>query len=165
MRKKMLFVFGPESAGTRGTTKFLIDKCGYWGTNDHIQPLDGFVYRGVPIESIVPENTNKIVFRRSVPHAGVYEDLNAIDTKFLNAGYSTKWLLVIRDLAEIVRSKISRGHAPDQMQAWMQTVYQYDTIYEKISNKTNGVYFFPYTSMIRNQEHAIETLRSFGICD
>lgn len=163
MRKKMLFVFGPESAGTRGTTRFVIENGGYWGTDAHIQPLDDFVYGRIPIDAIVPSNVEKIVFRRSIPHAGNYEDLNRIDTQFLNAGYSTKWLLVVRDLAEIVRSKISRGHAADQMDAWMQTTYQYNVIFERISNKTNGVYFFPYTSMIKNPQQAIDVLKGFKI--
>jgi len=163
MRKRMLFVFGPESAGTRGTTRFMIENGDYWGTDAHVQPLDDFVYGRIPIDAIVPKDVNKIVFRRSVPHAGNYEDLNRIDTQFLNAGYDTKWLLVVRDLAEIVRSKISRGHAADQMDAWMQTTYQYNVIFERISNKTSGVYFFPYTSMIKNKSHAIDVLKSFQI--
>lgn len=163
MRKKMLFVFGPESAGTRGTTRFMIENGGYWGTDAHIQPLDDFVYGRIPIDVIVPNDVNKIILRRSIPHAGNYEDLNRIDTQFLNAGYSTKWLLVVRDLAEITRSKISRGHAADDMDAWMQTVYQYNIIFSRISNKTSGVYFFPYTSMIKNKSHAIDVLKSFEI--
>lgn len=163
MRKKMLFVFGPESAGTRGTTRFMIENGSYWGTDEHIQPLDDFVYGRMPIDAIVPEDIDKIIFRRSVPHAGNYEDLNRIDTQFLNMGYNTKWLLVVRDLSEIVRSKISRGHAADQMDAWMQTTYQYNVIFERIANKTNGVYFFPYTSMMKNPQHAIDVLKSFEI--
>jgi len=108
MRKRMVFVFGPESSGTRGTTRFLIEKCGYWGTDAHIQPLDEFVYDRQPIDSIVPNDIDRIVFRRSIPHASSFEDLNYIDTKFLNAGYKTSWLIVLRDLSEIVRSKVSR---------------------------------------------------------
>ena len=163
MRKKMLFVFGPESGGTRGTTRFMIEHGNYWGTDAHIQPLDDFVYGRIPIDAIVPDDVNKIVFRRSVPHAGNYEDLNRIDTQFLNVGYSTKWLLVVRDLAEIVRSKISRQHAADQTDAWMQTMYQYNVIYERIKNKTSGVIPFPYTLMINNKEMAINHLKSFNI--
>jgi hypothetical protein len=163
MRKKMLFVFGPESAGTRGTTRFMIEHGGYWGTDEHIQPLDDFIYGRIPIDVIVPDKIEKVVFRRSVPHAGNYSDLNRIDTQFLNAGYSTKWLVVVRDLAEIVRSKISRQHAADQTDAWMQTVYQYNFIFEKIANKTNGVYFFPYTLYINNPQQTIDILKSFKI--
>ena len=163
MRKKALLVFGPESSGTRGTTRFMIENGGYWGTDNHIQPLDEFVYGRVPIELIVPEDVNEIVFRRSIPHAGNYEDLNAIDTLFLNAGYSTKWLMVLRDLPEIVRSKIARQHSPDETDAWMKTIYQYNFIFENISNKTNGVYFLPFTTMIKNKPQVIEVLKSFDI--
>lgn len=163
MRKKMLFVFGPESGGTRGTTRFMIENGGYWGTDAHIQPLDDFANGRIPIDAVVPNDVDKIVFRRSVPHAGRYEDLNRIDTQFLNAGYSTKWLMVVRDLAEIVRSKISRGHAADDTDAWMQTMYQYNVIYERIAHKTNGVVPFPFTLMVKNKEMAIDHLKSFGI--
>lgn len=159
----MLFVFGPESSGTRGTTRFMIEHGGYCGTDAHVQPLDDFVYGRQGIENVVPDDVEKIVFRRSVPHAGNYEDLNRIDTQFLNEGYSTKWLLVMRDLSEIVRSKMSRQHAADQTQAWMQTVYQYNVIFEKIANKSSGVYFFPFTLYIKNPQQAIDVLKSFKI--
>jgi len=163
MRKKMLFVFGPESGGTRGTTRFMIEHGNYWGTDEHIQPLDDFIYGRIPIDSIVPSDVEKVVFRRSIPHAGNYSDLNRIDTQFLNAGYSTKWLVVVRDLAEIVRSKLSRQHAADETDSWMQTIYQYNYMFEKISQKTNGVYFFPFTLMIKNKPQAVDVLNSFKI--
>lgn len=162
-RKTMLFVFGPESAGTRGTTRFMVENGDYWGTDEHIQPLDSFIYNTLPIEKIVPPDVDKIVFRRSIPHANNFEDLNLIDTKFLNAGYKTIWCVVLRELSEIVRSKISRQHALDQTQAWMQTMYQYNWIYAKIANKSSGVYFFPYTTAIKNPDQAIATLKSFKI--
>lgn len=162
-RKRMLFVFGPESAGTRGTTRFMIENGGYWGTDAHIQPLDEFVYGRQPIEAIVPQEVDKIIFRRSVPHANNFEDLNIIDTHFLNAGYKTTWLVVLRELSEIVRSKVSRQHAIDNTQAWMQTTYQYNWIFENISNKSSGVYFFPYTLYIKKPEQAIELLKTFKI--
>ena len=162
-RKKMVFVLGPESSGTRGTTRFLIQNGNYWGSDSHIQPLDDFVYGKKTIEKIVPANINKIVFRRSVPHAGMFEDLNFIDTKFLNAGFKTIWCVVLRDLSEIVRSKVSRQNALDQTQAWMHTIYQFNWIFEKIASRSFGVYFFPYTSVVKNPEHAIAILKSFNI--
>lgn len=161
-RKTMLFVFGPESSGTRGTTRFMVEN-GYWGTDEHIQPLDDFVYNRKSIESIVPKDVDKVVFRRSVPHANLFEDLNMIDTQFLNAGYKTIWCVVLRELSEIVRSKISRQHALDQTQAWMQTMYQFNYIFKNIANKSSGVYFFPYTTAVKNPEQAIATLKSFKI--
>ena len=162
-RKRMLFVFGPESAGTRGTVRFMVDNGGYWGTDAHIQPLDEFVYGRQSLDKIVPKDVEKIVFRRSIPHANNFEELNFIDTQFLNAGYKTIWCVVLRELSEIVRSKISRQHALDETQAWMQTMYQYNWIYSKIANKSSGVYFFPYTTAVKNPDQAIATLKSFKI--
>jgi hypothetical protein len=163
MRKHMVFVFGPESGGTRGSIRFLMEKGDYWGTDAHIQPLDDFVYGRASISSIVPKDVERIVFRRSIPHAGNFDDLNKIDTMFLNAGYQTTWLVVIRELSEIVRSKISRQHAKDMTDAWMQTVYQYNYIFMQIASKSSDVYFFPYTTFMKNPDQAVEILRSFKI--
>jgi len=52
MRKRLLLV-GPESSGTRGTTKLLIDN-GYWGTIGHRQPLDDFIFLQKPLHEIIP---------------------------------------------------------------------------------------------------------------
>jgi hypothetical protein len=163
MRRKVVFVLGPESSGTRGTTKFLIENGGYYGTNEHIQPLDEFIFGQKTLDQLIPEDKQKIVFRRSVPHAGGYPDLNKIDTLFLNSGCNVKWLVVIRDLAEIVRSKISRGHAVDEMSSWMDTVYQYEWIFNRVLLKTSGVYFFPFTLHIKQPQMAIDILKSFKI--
>jgi hypothetical protein len=163
MRKRLVFVLGPESCGTRGTTRFLIKNGDYFGTDEHIQPLDSFVLAHKPIQQLVPQDIQNVVFRRSIPHAGGYPDLNMIDTSFLNAGFKTTWVVVIRDLAEIVRSKISRGHAVDEMSAWMDTIYQYNWIFERVKFKTSGVYFFPFTLHIKQPQVAIDILKSFKI--
>lgn len=162
-RKEMLFIFGPESGGTRGTTRFMIKHGDYWGTDEHIQPIDDFIYNRKKIDEVVPEDVNRIIVRRSIPHAGHYEDLNLIDTKFLNDGYKTKWLVVVRELSEIVRSKVSRQHAQNETRAWMDTIYQYNWIFEKISKKSSGVYFFPYTNYVKNPDQAIALLKTFKI--
>jgi len=158
----MVFVIGPESAGTRGTTQLLIDN-GYWGTNEHIQPLDSFVYGNEKIEKIVPETSDRIVFRRSVPHAKKFEDLHIIDTLFLNAGYTTKWLIVIRDLCELASSKVARKHSIDLNQATFDIMYQYTWIFDKLVIKTSNVFFFPFTYYMKRQGKAIEVLKSFEI--
>lgn len=163
MRRELVFVFGPESSGTRGTTRFLIENGGYYGTDEHIQPLDSFVFGQKSLQELVPDDQQKVVFRRSVPHAGGYPDLNKIDTLFLNSGCKTSWLVVVRDLAEVTRSKISRGHAADEMSAWMDTIYQYNWIFESVRHKTSGVYFFPFTLHIKQPQMAIDILKSFKI--
>lgn len=163
MRKQMIFVFGPESGGTRGATRFLIERGNYWGTDEHIQPLDEFIYGRKPIDNIVPSDVDKIIFRRSVPHANNFEDLNIIDTKFLNAGYKTTWLIVLRDFSEIVRSKVSRQHSLDKTQAWMHTIYQVNWIFERIEIKSSSVFFFPYTTYIKNPDRAADLLKTFKI--
>jgi hypothetical protein len=163
MRKKLIFVLGPESSGTRGSTRFLIENGNYFGTDEHIQGLDQFVLGQLPIQECVPPDADKVIFRRSIPHAGGYPDLNKIDTLFLNAGFKTTWLVIMRDLAEITRSKVSRGHAQDEMRAWMDTIYQYEWIFERVRLKTSGVFFFPFTLHVKQPEMAIDVLKSFKI--
>ena len=139
----VVFVMAPESSGSRGTTQFLIDN-GYWGTSDHIQPLDQFIYGQNQLHEVVPEGTQNIVFRRSIPHAKQFPDLYTIDTLFLNAGCRTRWLIVIRNLTDAMRSKIVRNHVLDENQAMLNALYEYQWMLSKVLNKTSGCYFFPF---------------------
>lgn len=163
MEKEMIFVIGPESSGTRGATNFLIKHGNYWGTNAHIQPLDKCLNGEELIENVVPKDVNKIILRRSIPHASIFPNLNEIDTFFLNSGYRTKWVIIIREISEIVRSKISRNTAMDEMDSWMKTVYQYNWIFENIACKSDNVNFFPYTSIVKAQNQLIGLLEAFKI--
>jgi len=157
----VVFVMSPESSGSRGTTQFLIDH-GYWGTSEHIQPLDEFVLGIKKLEDIVPEGTDRIVFRRSIPHAKQFPDLYQIDTLFLNAGCRTKWLIVLRDLSDAIRSKILRGHVVDNNQAMFNAMFEYQWMLDKALNKTSGVHFFPF-SYLKYPDRAEEYLATLGI--
>lgn len=161
MRREILFVIGPESSGTRGTTKIFIDR-GYWGQDSHIQLLDEFILGRKPIDEIIPVNVEKIVFRRSVPHAGVYPDLSKIDTMFLTSGFKTRWIIVFRDLAELIRSKIHRGWSSDFDEAGYKSMIEYKFIFEKASLKSN-VDFFPFSFLIKNKEKIDPFLISLGL--
>jgi len=162
MRKRLVLVVGPESSGTRGTTKLLVDN-GYWGSTKHRQPLDDFIFLQKPLNEIVPEEVNKVVLRRSIPHDKDYPSLHYTDTQFLTAGYKTTWLVVLRDLAEITRSKVLRKHARDETQATFDTLYQYNWLFQILLSKTSGVHFFPYTYHMKNPSKALEVLKSFEI--
>lgn len=157
----VVFVMSPESSGSRGTTQFLIDN-GYWGTSEHIQPLDDFTIGIRKLEDVVPEGTDKIVFRRSIPHAKQFPDLYHIDTLFLNAGCRTKWLIVLRDLSDAVRSKVLRGHVVDETQAMINALYEYQWMLNKALNKTSGVHFFPF-NYLKYPDRAKDYLVTLGI--
>lgn len=156
-----VLVLAPESSGSRGATKFLIDN-GYWGQDSHIQILDQFVSGQKQLFEIVPSDTNKIVFRRSIPHAKVYPDLYQIDTAFLNEGYKTRWLIVIRDIPDVVRSKVLRQHVEDEEQAIYNTMYEYHWMLKNALNKSGGVSFFPY-EYLKFPEKARSYLQSLNI--
>jgi len=162
MRKKLVFVIGPESSGTRGTTQLLIETGGYWGQYGHEQALDAFE-DGADITAIVPQEVEKVVFRRSVPHAALYPNLMLIDSYFTNVNYSITWLVPVRNIPEIMRSKLMRKHAKDESQAILDTIYQYLWLGEQISLKNNGVYFFPFDLFLRDKNKGIEYLKTIGI--
>ena len=161
MRKKLVFVISPKSSGTRGTTQFLIEN-GYWGQWAHAQELDRFV-EGCDIRDVVPEEVEKVVFRRSIPHANLYPDLMLIDSYFTNVNYSIKWLVIIRNIPDTLRSKLMRLHSKDENQAILDTIYQYLWLGEQILKKNNGVYFFDFDMFLKNKEKSIEYLKTINI--
>jgi len=158
----VVFVVGPESSGTRGTSKLLISN-GYWGQDSHAQALDSFILGERELRDIVPEGNNRIVFRRSIPHARSFPDILKIDTMFLEAGCRTKWLVVLRDIAEIIRSKVGRQHVVDSNQGMLNTIYEYQWILEKASYKSTGVFFFPFTYYVKQPQQAVQLLKSIEI--
>lgn len=161
MRKKLVFVLGPESSGTRGTTQLLIEN-GYWGQWAHAQDLDRFV-EGCDIREVVPDEVEKVVFRRSIPHAGLYPDLMLIDSYFTNVNYSITWLIVVRSIPETMRSKLMRKHSRDENQAMLDTIYQYLWLGEYIAIKNNKVYFFDFDLFLKKPEKSMEYLKAINI--
>lgn len=161
MRKKLVFVLGPESSGTRGTTQLLIEN-GYWGQWAHAQELDRFV-DGCDIREVVPDEVEKVVFRRSIPHGGIYPDLMLIDSYFTNVNYSITWLIVIRNIPETMRSKLMRKHARDENQAVLDTFYQYLWLGEFIAMKNDKVYFFDFDLFLKSPIKSIDYLKSINI--
>lgn len=161
MRKKLVFVLGPESSGTRGTTQLLIEN-GYWGQWAHAQELDRFV-EGCDIREVVPDEVEKVVFRRSIPHAALYPDLMTIDSYFTNVNYSITWLIVIRNIPDTMRSKLMRKHSRDENQAILDTIYQYLWLGEFIAMKNDKVYFFDFDLFLKNPNKSINYLKAINI--
>ena len=73
--RKAFIVVGPESSGTRATTKVL-GLGGCFGDAEHDQRIDSFL-----VKNQLPPNVgdSPIVLRRSVPHEGVFPDLHKLD--------------------------------------------------------------------------------------
>lgn len=97
MSKEMIFVVGVESSGTRLLTKIFVD-LGYFGDYTHAQRLD-------------KENSNKekIVYRRSIPHATKYPDILRIKARFKQ--YNIKTIITHRDFICNTKSKVQNNHS------------------------------------------------------
>jgi len=102
---KAYLVIGPESSGTRVLTKALI-AAGCYGQSGHGQAMDGPNWLGAFDDC--PET---IVFRRSVPHAGMCPDISDLVKRMQQCGYVVTILVVVRDLWSLVHSQVERKHA------------------------------------------------------
>lgn len=103
MTKTAYLVIGVESSGTRMLTKALIAS-GCYGDGGHQQRLDN------------AQNLNnlpdKIVLRRSIPHAGGVPDVSGWIKKFERNGYTARIVKIYRDQKCNIESMMKRGHAP-----------------------------------------------------
>lgn len=102
--KKAYFVLGLESTGTRLLTRCLME-AGAYGDSGHEQRLDELGFKG--------HSHEKIVLRRSIPHAGNYPEITSIIHKMQAAGYDVIVLITCRDLYCTEQSQIRHGHTAD----------------------------------------------------
>lgn len=106
--KKAYFVIGPESSGTRMMTRSLIAATGGYGSGDHIQPMDttGFINH--------PET---IVYRKSLPHAKQWVDVQTIINNMQDAGYQVTVVAMDREDKYLIPSQLRHGHVADTEEA------------------------------------------------
>lgn len=105
--KKLFFVIGPESSGNRLLTRILCNS-GCFGDFEHYQRLDEFINGKQFLKEIIGDNET-IVFRRSVPHGGVFPNIKLIVEKFVNEGFTPHFVLPQRSTYELYRSKINNN--------------------------------------------------------
>jgi hypothetical protein len=82
-----VFVVGPESSGTKMLAESFV-RLGYFGDYGHLQRLDSMRFNGLP---------ERIVLRRSLPHASNWPDLKPVVGKLREASYSVRPVLIWRD--------------------------------------------------------------------
>jgi hypothetical protein len=99
--KRAYFVLGVESAGTRMLTRAFIS-AGCYGDGDHGQRLDNPDFNNLP---------DKIVFRRSIPHAGGVPDVGGWVERFIKHGYKVEIIKVRRNETCNIESLMRQGHA------------------------------------------------------
>lgn len=102
--KRLFFVVGPESSGNRLVTRILCNS-GCFGDFDHYQRLDEFINDKQSLKEIIGDSET-IVFRRSVPHGGVFPNIKLIIKKFVNEGFVPHFVLPQRNNYELYQSKI-----------------------------------------------------------
>jgi hypothetical protein len=107
MSKKAIFVFGPESSGTRMVTRMILDADGVVGSAEDIQPMDqpGFDYE-------IPRNADVFVLRRSFPHNNVWVNIMAMATKARSAGYVPIAVVTTRDWIPMQQSAFKKHVKP-----------------------------------------------------
>lgn len=105
-QKKCFLVAGPESSGTRLMTRVLMH-WGCHGEGGHGQMLDSDVWwRHDPFMTFPP----KIVWRRSLPHGGVWPDFTQMLRRLEDRGYEPHFVITIRSKTPMVRSQVQAGH-------------------------------------------------------
>ena len=95
------FVIGPESSGTRMMCEAIIRSTGAEGSYTDGQPFDDLNFAG---------RSDKIVFRRSVPHGAIWYDLEALYAKLGAAGYAVEVVATDRDKTYMAPSQVKHGH-------------------------------------------------------
>jgi len=102
-------VLGPEASGTRMITEFCI-RAGFFGDSGHGQRLDHLKFDAAP---------DRIVFRRSLPHAGAWPDLLDIHSRLEKANYTNiHYIFVFRDPRYNVLAQLRVGHVREAKQGY-----------------------------------------------
>jgi len=145
-------VIGPESSGTRVLTRMFVE-AGCFGQDTNGQKLD-LVLGGQDTFERVVGNSEKLVFRRSIPHSKTWPDINGIHLFFESKGFTPLWLITCRDWYSNIRSKIKRGHA----NKWEKAITAYKKEWEYlVANKSyfRGQYYYVNMSMLFEDPNAV----------
>ena len=123
---EFVLVTGPESSGTKLTTRILIEM-GYTGEYTDSQPLVKLFSNNVPLNS-----KNNYVFRQSVPHATKFPDYAEIKDWAISSKLKFKTIITFRNAVPCLLSKVLRKHnetLPDYTLLMDQFTYVAENIY------------------------------------
>lgn len=101
--KRIFFVIGCESSGTRMLTKSFVS-VGVFGNAQHRQRLDNLNF------NIIPEDKQDAVFRRSVPHARMWPPLAGLYNLMKGSGFEPIPIVIEREELYVALSQIGAGH-------------------------------------------------------
>ena len=118
MGKRCIFVFGPESSGTRLWTQILVG-AGCDGTGNHDQPFD----KVDPIDDL-------IVWRRSFPYAARWPVIEDLARRLDALGYDQFHALVpTRDWHAMMGSQVRHAHVGNRAAALTHLIRAYPSIF------------------------------------
>lgn len=145
--KTAYFIIGCESSGTRMLTMWFTDK-GIFGSSDHQQKLDSLRFEGRP---------DRIVFRRSVPHAGMWVDrFGDIVAKMELAGYEIVFIVITRQRKYNALSQVKRGHTDNLESAYSRIDRGRKEIDAFIADKSFCRLDVQYEDFVDNPEYRYE---------
>lgn len=110
--KRAFFVLGPESSGTRMMARALVLS----GCHEE-DALDNVVTYPGPIEGVLDDTPDLMVFHRSLPHQWVWVDLRAHFHSFTQNCYDVTPILMVRDFNATVQSQLKRGFVQSEADA------------------------------------------------
>lgn len=147
--KTAYLVIGPESSGTRMMTKILIE-AGCAGDHDYFQKWDTQKFFG-----------EKVVWRRSVPHAGQWISSGFMINRSINEGYTPKLIIMNRDWAPVIESQVAYKHSKDHVTALTKVKRAYKEIYDGLHSRNVDFIVISYESLIQRPSQVLKELSSF----
>ena len=146
--KQAFFVIGAESSGTRMLTKAFME-AGCEGSDQHFQPMDvqGFLHQ-----------PDMIVFRRSLPHAQMWPDVEDIRDMIAVEGYDVEIIGIKRMNFAVIASQ-TRGnqHAKDKEHA-LRNIKKANATIDKFADE-----IVQYEDFVTNPVYRQEFFSKFGL--
>ena len=156
--KRIFFVTGPESSGTRIVTRLLC-LAGCEGDYEHEQRLDKFVYGEESEISDAMKGNEALVFRRSIPHyPEARPDIIEIGNKFRLNGFEPYYILTMRDWGCNAASKKRVGHSLDFQSAKEVLIQEWGYISHMFVKFEKLVYIVLTSGLFRDPKRTINDL-------
>ncbi|MFB6214596.1 MAG: hypothetical protein ABEI54_01890, partial [Candidatus Bipolaricaulia bacterium] len=145
--KQAVLVLGPESSGTRLGTKILTEM-GFKGSDQHRQQWD----------DELPENQQKIVWRRSYPHDNKWPDLKTMTRRLRRRNYNVAAVVMERDMHATISSQMNHNHVDSAFQGVRQIKEAKRRIINDLRDAKVDYVPVSYENLVQRPKKAIQTL-------
>jgi len=136
IERRAFLVLGPESSGTRLWTRILM-MCGCYGDGGHSQRLDSLALPDEPL----------LVWRRSLPHAKQWPNVQAMARKLREGRYTVHALVCMRDWWALLRSQVRNGHVESVEDAATNAQEAYRRIFAGLGKASTSYTVCSYESL------------------